>query len=83
MTVGSSGLWQRIADGHVAARRARLGSNSTEVVVRIEARFWLALAVLVVAAPILSGCNTVRGVGQDMSAAGRGIAHTAEKVGGN
>ena len=50
---------------------------------RIEARFWLALAVLVVAAPILSGCNTVRGVGEDVSAAGRGIAHTAEKVGGN
>jgi predicted small secreted protein len=60
-----------------------LGSNLREIVVRIEARFWLALAVLVVAAPILSACNTVRGVGEDVSAAGRGIAHTAEKVGGS
>jgi predicted small secreted protein len=51
--------------------------------VRIEAKVWLAVAVLVAAVPILSACNTVRGVGEDMSAASRGIAHTAEKVSGN
>jgi predicted small secreted protein len=51
--------------------------------VRTEARFFLTLAVLLAAAPLLSACNTVRGMGEDVSAAGRGIAHTAQKVGGS
>lgn len=51
---------------------------------RIDKRFWRTLALLLlVAAPILSACNTVHGVGEDVSAAGRGIAHTAERVSGN
>lgn len=29
---------------------------------------------------LLSGCNTVQGVGQDLSAGGRAISHTAKKV---
>jgi predicted small secreted protein len=53
-----------------------------EVVVRTEARLWLALAALLVATPILSACNTVHGVGQDVSAAGRGISNTADKAEG-
>jgi predicted small secreted protein len=51
--------------------------------VRTEARLWLALAALVAAAPILSACNTVHGVGQDVSAAGRGISHAADKAAGD
>jgi predicted small secreted protein len=61
----------------------RFDPKRKDVVVRKEAGFWLTVAVLLVAAPILSACNTVHGVGQDLSAAGRGIEHTAEKVSGN
>ena len=51
---------------------------------RINAKFWRALAVLLLAvAPTLSACNTIHGVGEDLSAAGRGIAQTAEKASGN
>jgi predicted small secreted protein len=50
---------------------------------RTQARLWLTVAVLAVAAPLLSACNTVRGVGEDVSVAGRGIAHTAEWIGGD
>ncbi|MEI6081970.1 MAG: entericidin A/B family lipoprotein [Verrucomicrobiota bacterium] len=38
----------------------------------------LALAFLAVVA--LSGCNTVRGVGQDVSATGRGVSRGAGAV---
>jgi predicted small secreted protein len=82
MKVGSFGLRRRIADCHGAAT-GRLGSNHRESFVRTEVRLWLGLAILLIVAPILTACNTVRGVGQDVSAAGRGIAHTAEKVSGN
>ena len=58
-------------------------SNRREVVVRTELRLLLALAVLLAAAPILSACNTVAGAGQDISAAGRGISHTADKIAGD
>lgn len=57
--------------------------NRREVVVRTELRLLLALAVLLAAAPMLSACNTVAGAGQDISAAGRGISHTADKVAGD
>jgi hypothetical protein len=33
--------------------------------------------------PILSACHTVHGVGEDLSAAGKAISHTAEKASGN
>jgi predicted small secreted protein len=49
---------------------------------RVKAGFWLALAFLFGAAPLLSACNTVHGVGQDLTAAGKGIENTADKVGG-
>jgi predicted small secreted protein len=51
--------------------------------VRTEARFWLALAALLAMAPILSACHTVHGVGEDVSAAGRGISHAADKAVGD
>lgn len=47
---------------------------------RTEARLFVVLAILLAAAPLLSACNTVAGVGQDVSAAGHGITHTADKV---
>ena len=52
---------------------------------RIGVNFWRVLAILLLlaATPILSACHTVHGVGEDLSAAGRGIAHTAEKATGN
>lgn len=46
---------------------------------RTNARVWLALALLVAAAPMLSACYTTRGAGEDLSAAGKGISGTAEK----
>jgi predicted small secreted protein len=44
-----------------------------------KARVWLALALLVAAAPMLSACYTTRGAGEDLSAAGHGIEHAADK----
>jgi predicted small secreted protein len=46
---------------------------------RTKARVWLALALLVAAAPMLSACYTTRGAGEDLSAAGKGIEHSADK----
>ena len=40
---------------------------------------WLALALLVAAAPVLSACYTARGAGEDLSAAGKSIEHSADK----
>lgn len=43
--------------------------------------FRLLAAALVLAASIpLSACNTTAGVGQDVSAAGRAVTNTADKV---
>ena len=36
--------------------------------------------LLLAAASVLSACNTVSGVGQDTSAAGRAVTNSAEKV---
>jgi predicted small secreted protein len=46
---------------------------------RTKATVWLALAVLVAAAPVLTACNTTRGAGEDLSAAGKGIERSATK----
>ena len=46
---------------------------------RTKARLWLALALLVAAAPVLSACYTARGAGEDLSAAGKSIEHSADK----
>lgn len=35
-------------------------------------------ALMLAAAAVLSGCNTVSGMGEDLSAAGRGIDQTSE-----
>jgi entericidin B len=40
----------------------------------------LALFVLAGALTTLSACNTTAGVGQDVSAAGRAVSNSAEKV---
>lgn len=50
---------------------------------RTEAKLWLTLAALLTVVPVLSACHTVHGVGEDVSAAGRGIAHAADKVAGD
>jgi predicted small secreted protein len=47
--------------------------------VRIKARLWLALAILIAATPVLSACYTARGAGEDLSAAGQGLEHSADK----
>jgi predicted small secreted protein len=39
----------------------------------------LTLALLVAAAPMLSACNTTRGAGEDLSAAGHGIEKAADR----
>lgn len=46
---------------------------------RTRAKIWLALTFLVAAAPMLSACYTTRGAGEDLSAAGHGIEHAADK----
>lgn len=46
---------------------------------RMELRPWLALAVLVAVAPILSACYTTRGAGEDLSAAGKSLTNSADK----
>ena len=38
------------------------------------------LLLLVLAAMAIAGCNTVRGAGQDMSAAGNAVAQSADEV---
>ena len=45
---------------------------------RTKARLWLTLALLVAATPVLSACYTARGAGEDLSAAGKSIQHSAE-----
>ncbi|HET8637132.1 MAG TPA: entericidin A/B family lipoprotein [Acidobacteriaceae bacterium] len=42
--------------------------------------FLLGLLLLACAVPVLSACNTTAGMGQDLSAAGRGVSHGAENV---
>ncbi len=46
---------------------------------RTKAKVWLALAVLVAAAPMLSACYTTRGAGEDLSAAGKSLEHSADR----
>jgi predicted small secreted protein len=46
---------------------------------RARARLLVTLAALVAAAPMLAGCYTARGAGQDLKAAGNGIEHSADK----
>jgi predicted small secreted protein len=40
----------------------------------------LAIFVLAGAATVLGACNTTRGFGEDMSAAGRALSNSAEKT---
>lgn len=44
-----------------------------------KARVWLALALLVAAAPVLTACYTTRGAGEDLSAAGKTIENSADR----
>jgi predicted small secreted protein len=46
---------------------------------RTQARVWLALGLLLAAAPLLSACYTTQGAGEDLSAAGKSISGSAEK----
>jgi predicted small secreted protein len=40
----------------------------------------LAILALLASASALTACNTTAGAGQDVSATGRAVTHTAEKV---
>lgn len=42
--------------------------------------FAAALALLSASSIVLAGCNTVAGAGQDVSAAGRAVTNTSERV---
>ena len=42
-------------------------------------RLLLGFAILVAAAPMLTACYTTRGAGEDLSAAGKGLTHSADK----
>jgi predicted small secreted protein len=39
----------------------------------------LALVLLTGSAPLLAGCYTTAGAGQDLQAAGRGLEHSADR----
>ena len=41
--------------------------------------FRVALLMLVSLAPLLSGCYTARGAGEDLQSVGRGISHSSER----
>ena len=45
---------------------------------RAQAKILLTFAALLAVAPLLTACYTTRGAGEDLSAAGKGIAHTAD-----
>jgi predicted small secreted protein len=45
---------------------------------KTRTRLALTIAMLLAAAPMLSACYTTRGAGEDLSAAGSGIAHAAD-----
>ena len=44
------------------------------------AMFFLSLFVLSGAATVLSACNTTEGAGRDVSAAGRAVSNTSERL---
>jgi predicted small secreted protein len=46
---------------------------------RKNARLLLTLAALAAVAPMLAACYTTRGAGEDLSAAGKSIEHSADK----
>jgi predicted small secreted protein len=52
---------------------------SKEMFMRSKASVWLALALLVAASPVLIACNTTRGAGEDLSAAGKSIENSADR----
>ena len=43
------------------------------------ARLLLTLGALAAIAPVITACNTTRGAGEDLSAAGQSIEHSADK----
>jgi predicted small secreted protein len=45
-----------------------------------ELGWWSGLMALVLMALLLSGCNTVKGMGEDVSAAGGAMSDTAQDV---
>lgn len=46
---------------------------------RNSAKLLLTLAAIIVAAPLLTACNTTEGAGKDLSKAGNGISNAAER----
>jgi predicted small secreted protein len=45
----------------------------------MNARLLLTLAAVLVAAPLLTACNTTEGAGHDISNAGKDLSHAAER----
>jgi predicted small secreted protein len=54
-------------------------NNPGEIAMALISRL-LAVVVLVTAGVSLSACHTAAGVGEDVSAAGHAVTHTADKV---
>ena len=46
---------------------------------RTKAQLMAGVALLIAATPVLSACYTDRGAGEDLSAAGKSIEHSADK----
>jgi predicted small secreted protein len=44
-----------------------------------SAKATLIIAILTVAAPLLAGCHTTQGAGEDLQAAGKGLSNSADK----
>jgi predicted small secreted protein len=48
--------------------------------VRAEVAWWFGLIAMLFMISATSGCNTVEGVGKDVSAGGRAMSNTAEET---
>lgn len=46
---------------------------------RMNAKLLLTLAAVIVAAPLLTACNTTAGAGQDISNAGKDLRNAADR----
>jgi entericidin B len=48
--------------------------------VRAELGWWLGLIAMLFMMSAMSGCNTIEGMGKDVSAGGRAMSNTAEET---
>jgi predicted small secreted protein len=59
---------------------ARGGAGASVATTAREIRMRHTIALLALSAIVLAACNTMRGVGQDMTAAGHTVSDTASSV---